>query len=106
VKAARRVRREEVEKGSSNWYLVGPLPYIVLRKEPYELVRAKGQVGYIAGRREKGAFVIKDEVSGKKLLEVTPRIAVRIARPTQGWMMIRQLVPDWIRKEGGASSPR
>jgi RRXRR protein/HNH endonuclease len=71
----------------------------------YELVKAKGEVGYIAGRREKGAFVIKDVTSGKKLLEVTPRKLVRVARPTQGWMITRQLVLDSIRKEGGASSP-
>lgn len=72
----------------------------------YELVRAKGQVGYIAGRREKGSFVIKDADSGKKLLEVTPRKLMRVARPTQGWMITRRVVPDWSRKEGGASSPR
>jgi 5-methylcytosine-specific restriction endonuclease McrA len=71
----------------------------------YELVTAKGGVGYIAGRREKGAFVIKDVPSGKKVLEVTPRKLVRVARPTQGWMITRQLVLDSIRKEGGASSP-
>ena len=71
----------------------------------YELVEAKGQVGYIAGRREKGSFVIKDVVSGKKLAEVTPRKLVRVSRPTQGWMITRQLVLDHIRKEGGASSP-
>ena len=71
----------------------------------YELVKAKGEVGYIAGRREKGAFVIKDVTSGKKLLEVTPRKLVRVARPTQGWMITRQPVLDSIRKEGGASSP-
>ncbi len=72
----------------------------------YELVKAKGEVGYIAGRREKGAFVIKDVTSGKKLLEVTPRKLVRVARPTQGWMITRQPVLESIRKEGGASSPR
>jgi 5-methylcytosine-specific restriction endonuclease McrA len=71
----------------------------------YELVKAKGEVGYIAGRREKGAFVIKDVTSGKKLLEITPRKLVRVARPTQGWMITRQPVLDSIRKEGGASSP-
>jgi hypothetical protein len=53
----------------------------------YELVQVKGVVGYIAGRREKGAFIIKEVSSGKKLAEVTPRKLVRIARPTQGWMM-------------------
>jgi hypothetical protein len=70
----------------------------------YELVKANGQVGYIAGRREKGAFVIKDVTSGKKLLEITPRKLVRVARPTQGWMITRQPVLI-IRKEDGASSP-
>jgi len=71
----------------------------------YELVKAKGGVGYIAGRREKGAFVIKDVISGKKLVEVTPRQLLRVARPTQGWMITRQPVLESIRKEGGASSP-
>ena len=72
----------------------------------YELVKATGRMGYIAGRREKGAFVIKDVASGKKLCEVTPRKLRRVARPTQGWMMTRQPVRESIRKEGGASSPR
>jgi len=58
----------------------------------YEVVKAKGLVGYIAGRREKGSFVIKDAISGNKLVEVTPRILVRVARPTQGWMITRQQV--------------
>ncbi|HYB00384.1 MAG TPA: hypothetical protein VED37_09220 [Ktedonobacteraceae bacterium] len=49
-------------------------------------------MGYIAGRREKGSFVIKDAISGNKLVEVTPRILVRVARPTQGWMITRQQV--------------
>jgi len=71
----------------------------------YELVKAKGGVGYIAGRREKGAFVIKDVISGKNLLEVTQRKLVRVARPTQGWMITRQPMLESIRKEGGASSP-
>jgi len=71
----------------------------------YELVKAKGGVGYIAGRREKGAFVIKDVISGKKLVEVTPRQLLRVARPTQGWMITRQPVLESIRKESGASSP-
>ncbi len=71
----------------------------------YEVVKAKGEIGYIAGRREKGAFVIKDITSGKKLAEVTPRTLERVARPAQGWMITRQLVPESTRKEGGASSP-
>jgi hypothetical protein len=56
----------------------------------YELVKVQGAVGYIAGRREKGAFVIKDAISGKKLVEITPRALVRVARPTQGWMITHQ----------------
>jgi hypothetical protein len=71
----------------------------------YELVKAKGQIGYIAGRREKGAFVIKDVTSGKKLAEVTPRKLVRVARPTQGWLIVRQPAKTSIRKESGTSSP-
>jgi hypothetical protein len=56
-----------------------------------------------APRRPPTSF--KDVPNGKKLLEVTPRKLVRVARPTQGWMITRQLVLDSIRKEGGASSP-
>jgi hypothetical protein len=71
----------------------------------YELVKVKGQLGYVAGRREKGAFVLKDVLSGKKLAEVTPRKLVRVARPTQGFLIVRQPALDSIRKEDGASSP-
>ena len=71
-------------------------PRKVLGFKLYELVKAKGGLGYIAGRREKGAFVIKDTISGKKLLEVTPRTLVRVARPTQGWMITRQPVLESI----------
>ncbi len=71
----------------------------------YELVKTKGGVGYIAGRREKGAFVIKDVISGKKVVEVTPRKLVRLARPTQGWIITRLPVLESIRKASGASSP-
>ena len=63
----------------------------------YEQVKAKGVGGYIAGRREKGAFVIKDLMSGKKLLEVVPRKVERVARPIHGWMIHRE--------EERASSP-
>jgi 5-methylcytosine-specific restriction endonuclease McrA len=63
----------------------------------YELVRVKGVVGYIAGRREKGAFVIKEVTSGKKLAEITPRKLERRARPTWGWILIRQAVPASMR---------
>src|SRR5262249_32306152 len=69
----------------------------------YELVKTKGVMGYIGGRREKGSFVIKDVANGKKLLEVTPRKLVRVARPKEGLMITRQ--PALIkRSEGGASS--
>lgn len=70
----------------------------------YEVVKVQGQVGYIAGRREKGAFIIKDVMTGKMLAEVTPRKLVRGARPTRGWMITRQAALI-IRKEGGAASP-
>ena len=56
----------------------------------YERVKAKGVVGYIAGRREKGAFVIKDCISDKRMLDVTPRKLERIARPVQGFLITRQ----------------
>ncbi len=71
----------------------------------YELVKAKGKSGYIAGRREKGAFLIKDVRSGKKLLEVVPGKVERRARPTHGWMITQQPRLEERRKEGGASSP-
>jgi len=38
-----------------------------------EPVQAKGQVGYIGGRWEKGSCIITEIASGKKVLEVTPR---------------------------------
>lgn len=72
----------------------------------YERVKVNGQVGYIAGRREKGAFVVKDIISRKKMVEVTPRKLLRVARPFQGWIMTRQpVLEQQIRKESGASSP-
>jgi 5-methylcytosine-specific restriction endonuclease McrA len=55
----------------------------------YELVEAKGMIGYIGGRRMKGAFVLKDVMTGKTLLEVTPRKLRRLARPTHGWIIDR-----------------
>jgi 5-methylcytosine-specific restriction endonuclease McrA len=68
----------------------------------YELVETKGRMGYIGGRREKGAFVIRDVTSRKQLLEVTASKLVRRARPTHGWII--QACLDDNRKEGGASS--
>lgn len=79
-------------------------PHKVRSFKLYELIKTKGQIGYIGGRREKGAFVIKDLSSGKKLCEVTPRKLVRVARPKEGWMIIRQHASGCIRIEGGASS--
>jgi 5-methylcytosine-specific restriction endonuclease McrA len=70
----------------------------------YELVEAKGEVGFIVGRRVKGAFVIKNVVSGKKELEVSPSKLVRRARSTHGWI-IRTCLDD-TGKEDGASSLR
>jgi len=71
----------------------------------YELVEAKGQMGYIGGRRVKGAFVVKDVGSGKTLLEVTPRKLRRLSRPVGGWMISGFPVSQITGKEGGASSP-
>jgi hypothetical protein len=71
----------------------------------YELVEAKGQIGYIGGRRLTGAFVVKDVRSGKVLAEVTPRKLVRLARCVQGWIITRFPCSHIIGKEGGASSP-
>jgi 5-methylcytosine-specific restriction endonuclease McrA len=67
-----------------------------------EVVEAKGQIGYIAGRRIKGAFVIKDVVMNTMLLEVTPRKLRRLARSRQGVIIAQQFLK---RKEGGTSSP-
>ncbi len=68
----------------------------------YELAEAKGVVGYIGGRRIQGAFVMKDVVTGKGILEVTPRKLRRLARPWQSWIVTRQSL---VRKEERASSP-
>jgi len=62
-------------------------------------------MGYIGGRRVKGAFVVKEVVSGKTLLEVTPRKLHRLSRPVQGWMITRFPFAQSTGKEGGASSP-
>jgi hypothetical protein len=53
----------------------------------YERVAAKGQVGYLGGRRLKGAFVLKDFATGKTILEVNPSKLHRIARCTHGWIV-------------------
>jgi 5-methylcytosine-specific restriction endonuclease McrA len=71
----------------------------------YELVEAKGQIGYISGRRLTGAFVVNDVRSGKALAEVTPRKLVRLARCVQGWIITRFPCSHITGKEGGASSP-
>jgi hypothetical protein len=56
----------------------------------YELVKVNRHVGYIAGKREKGAFIIKDVTTGKKQAEVTPRKLVRVARPIQGFLVAQK----------------
>ena len=71
----------------------------------YEVVKTKAVIGYIAGRREKGAFVIKEVTSGKKLAEVTPRKLGRVVRPTWGFLIAHKPMLGSSRKEGGASSP-
>ncbi len=68
----------------------------------YELVEAKGVVGYIGGRRVKGSFVMKDVTTGKTLVEVTPRKLIRLARPCRGCVITKQEMP---REEERASSP-
>ena len=72
----------------------------------YELIAVKGQIGYIGGRRVKGAFVVKDVVSGKTLIEVTPRKLRRLSRPDQGWIITRFPISQFSGKERGASSPQ
>jgi hypothetical protein len=71
----------------------------------YELIEVKGQIGYIGGRRVKGAFVVKDVVSGKILIEVTPRKLRRLSRPIQGWMITRFPISQFSGKKSEASSP-
>ena len=68
----------------------------------YERVAAKGQVGYIGGRRLKGSFVLKDLRTGKTILEVVPSKLQRLARCTHGWIAATM---EFNEKEGGASSP-
>ena len=71
----------------------------------YELVEAKGQIGYIGGRRLTGAFVVKDVRNGKVLSEVTHRKLLRLARCVHGWIITRFSFSHLAEKEGGASSP-
>jgi len=72
----------------------------------YELVEAKGQHGYIGGRRENGSFLVKDLISGKSLVEAAPSKLLRLRRPSQGWLMSRLPTSYLVAKEGGASSPK
>ena len=70
----------------------------------YELVEAKGQIGYIGGRRLKGSFVLKDLLTGKPILEVTPRKLRRLARPVQGWIIYREEARNgWINSRTRAA---
>jgi hypothetical protein len=71
----------------------------------YELIEVKGQIGYIGGRRVKGAFVVKDVLNGKTLIEVTPRKLRRLSRPVGGWMITRFPISQCSGEEGGVSSP-
>ena len=68
----------------------------------HERVAAKGQVGYIGGRRLKGSFVLKDLLTGKTILEVAPSKLRRLARCTHGWIVATM---QFNEQEGGASSP-
>jgi 5-methylcytosine-specific restriction endonuclease McrA len=70
----------------------------------YELVEAKGQIGYIGGRRLKGSFVLEDVLTGKTLLEVAPSKLHRLARSQQGWLVTTSLRLT-KEKEERASSP-
>lgn len=70
----------------------------------YELVEAKGCMGYIGGRRLKGSFVIKDVVTGTTLFEVTPRKLLRLARSRQGQIIVCRVAHQTTEKEGGNSS--
>jgi len=63
----------------------------------YEIVEAKGRIGYIGGRRVKGSFVLKDLLTGKPILEVTPGKLRRLVRPVRGWIIHSE--------EARASSP-
>ncbi|HLG64659.1 MAG TPA: RNA-guided endonuclease IscB [Ktedonosporobacter sp.] len=56
----------------------------------YEQVQARGKIGYIGGRREKGAFVLRDRATGKPLLEVAPSRMTRISRPHAGWLIFSE----------------
>jgi hypothetical protein len=68
----------------------------------FEVVGAKGQIGYIGGRRLTGAFVIKEVATGKTLLEVTPRKLRRLARPQHSLVIVNQ--PSGRKEERASSS--
>lgn len=70
----------------------------------YELVEAKGHLGYIGGRREKGSFLVKDVVSGKTLVEVAPSKLLRLRCPSRGWLISRLPTSHFVVNEGDASS--
>jgi len=62
----------------------------------YELVEAKGQIGYIGARRLKGSFVVKDLATGKTLLEVASSKLVRLVRPSHGWIIFSVSDPSIV----------
>ncbi len=71
----------------------------------YEVVEAKGQVGYIGGRRLKGSFVVKALSTGKTIMEVATSKLVRLARPVHGWMISSATETFISTKEERATSP-
>lgn len=76
-------------------------PKKVKGRKLYERVEAKGQMGYVGGRRLKGGFSIKDLSTGKILLEMTPRTLVQRTRPRHNWIIAEY---PCERKEERASS--
>ena len=52
----------------------------------YKRVEAKGQIGYIGARQIKGAFDLKELITGKVFLRVVPSKLHRIARCVHGWI--------------------
>jgi hypothetical protein len=58
----------------------------------YEMVEAKGLIGYIGGRRVKGSFALRSPVTGKLFCEVRPSKLRRVCRPQHGWLFIQERI--------------
>jgi 5-methylcytosine-specific restriction endonuclease McrA len=59
----------------------------------FELVKVKGQVGYISGRRVSGRFSVKDAVTGKLLVDgIGHKKLIRLERATHGLIVHVNLV--------------